>query len=316
MDIVRPTDADVNLANTTGALENAVPQASPQVTSLTEVATAVRPDSPRQSFVDKTITNGNCTVYCFPKIDLSLSEASTVASEEHLLKGSEDQHHQSVESRHTPLSQNVMEVPAQDMGLAVPVIGDEDKADISTEPLQTNTEHMLSHHGDNLKSTTLEPASSEQAHEGGSAMLPANSEAADKNGDDAMQVDDVEEQLVREQVTPKADDMELDSVTSFQEQVVKGIQKLHARLSQCASLIPYPGQDVESMISQDQDDITFHPEENGNDKTGMLAAGQGESPNQIDEPTVESPAVDVPEAPKSDLFAMHRKFLARFEGYI
>ncbi|KAF8350894.1 hypothetical protein F5887DRAFT_322431 [Amanita rubescens] len=101
--------------------------------------------------------------------------------------------------------------------------------------------------------------------------------------------------------------MESDNATSFQEQVVKGIQRLHARLSQCASLLPHPGQDIESKISQHQDDITFHPGENVSDETGMLAAGplgQGESPIQIDEPTshkVGSPEVDLPEAPKSDL---------------
>jgi len=130
-----------------------------------------------------------------------------------------------------------------------------------------------------------------------------------------MQVDDAEEQLVREQVTVEADDTELDSTTSFQEQVVNGIQRLHARLSQCASLIPHPGQDIESMITQDQDDTTFHPGESVSDKTGFLAAGplgQGESPIQNDEPTahkVESPEVDVSEAPKSalnGLFAMHQ----------
>jgi len=326
VDTVRPTDADVNSTNTTGASENAVPHASPQVTSVpTEDATAaIRPDSPKQSFVDKTIANGNYSVNCISNIDLFLSEASTVASEEHLLKGSEDQHHQSVESRQTSPSQNVTGAPAQDMESAVLVISDGDKADISTEPLQINTEHTLSHHEDNPESARSELASSEQAHKDGSAMPPANSEAGEKNGDDAMQVDNVEEQLVREQVTPKADDMEL-GATSFQEQVVKGIQRLHARLSQCASLIPHPGPDIESKISQDQDDITFHPGENVSNKTGMLAAdplGQGESPIQIDEPTsqkVGSPEVDVPEVPKSDLnglFATHRKFLARFEGHV
>lgn len=342
---MRPTDADVNLANTTGASENAVPHTSPQMTSvLTKDATAVRPDSPRQSFVDKTIANGNCTVNCFSKIDPFLSETSTVASEEHLLKGSEDQHHQSMESRHTTLSQNVTGVPTQDMGSAMPVISDGDKADISTEPLQINTEHTLSHHEDNLEFTKSELASSEQAHEDESAM-PVNSKAAEKSGDDAMQVDsaeeqlvreqvdgveerlvqeqvdNVEEQLVQEQVTPKADDMESDDATSFQEQVVKGIQRLHTQLSQ---LIPHD-QDIESKISQDQDDITFHPGENASDKTSMLAAGplgQGESPIQIDEPTshkVGSPEIDVPEAPKSDLnglSAVHRKLLARFEVHI
>ncbi|KAF8350893.1 hypothetical protein F5887DRAFT_322358 [Amanita rubescens] len=189
VDAVRPTGADVNLANTTGASENAVPHTSPQVTSvLTEDATAVRPDSPRQSFVDKTIAN----------------EASTIASEEHLMKGSEDQH-QSVESRHTTLSQNVTGVPTQDMGSAMSVISDGDKADISTEPLQINTEHTLSHHGDNLEFTTSELASSEQAHEDESAM-PANSEAVEESGDDAMQVDSVEEQLFESKQTMSKND--------------------------------------------------------------------------------------------------------------
>lgn len=298
-------------ANVCSPSENAGPDTSSQVTlGPTKEASVVSPTA-RQSF---TVKNGNYTVIWFSNFDLSLLE---VISEKHpVQKSSEEQHKQFIESRDKSVSRDLSVVAAQHTESAVITSGV--KAHISAEPLEINPKHKPSHDGGLPKSTQPGLPSPERAGEGGSAILPTNNETAAKNEDDSMQIDEVDEQSVREQVVPVADDMELDSEISFQDQVVKGLQRLHARLSQCVSLMPHSDQDIGSMVSEDQGVITFEPVENVSDKTGMPSPGPSE---QVESPILaestckkaELPEVDVREAPESGLSAIHRKYPALFK---
>lgn len=215
---------------------------------------------------------------------------------------SEDRHDRFIESRDISVSRDLSGVAAQRTESAVISVGS--KTDISAEPFEIKAEHT-SHDGGFPKTAQLGLPPSEQADESKSAIPPTNNETAERN-DDAMQVDEADEQSVRDQVVPEADDMDLDSETSFQEQVVKGLQRLHARLSQCASLMPHSDQDVASMVSEDQGVITCEAVESVSDKTGIPFPGPSERVESLihTESTcqmVESLEVDVREALKSGL---------------
>jgi hypothetical protein len=236
----------------------------------------------------------------FSSLDLSLLEVISTK-------------HPVIQSRDISVSRDLSGIAAQRTESAVISFGS--KTDISAGPLEIKAEHTPSHDGGFPKSTQPSLPSSEQADEGKSAIPPTNNETAERNEDDAMQVDEADEQSVRDQVVPEADDMELDSETSFQEQVIKGLQRLHARLSQCASLMPHSDQDITSMVLEDQGAITFEAAENVSDKAGMPSPGPSEQVESIihTESTcqkVESPEADIREALKSGLnglSAMYRE---------
>ena len=306
----RPTDVDAHSANNFRPSENAGPDASQVSSEPTKEASVVGPNEPRQSLVDKIVINGNYTMNWFSSFDLSLLE---VISEKYPVEKSEEQHDQSMESRDISVSRDLSGVAAQRTESAVISFGS--KTGISVESLEIKAEHAPSHEGALPKSSQPGLPSFEQADEGKNAIPPTNNKTAERNENDAMQVDEADEQLVRDQVVPEADDVALDSETSFQEQVVKGLQRLHARLSQCASLMPRSDQDIASMASEDRGVITFEAVENVSDESGIPSPGPSEQADSIihtesARQKVESPEVDVREALESGLnglSAMHRE---------
>lgn len=241
--------------------------------------------------MDKTVISGNYTMNWCSSLELSLLE---VISEKHPV----------VQSRNISVSQDLSGVAAQHTESSVISFGS--KMDIFAEPLEIKAQHPPSHDGGFPKSTQPSLPPSEQVDEGKNSIPLTNNETAKRNEDDAVQVDEADEQLVRDQVVPEADDMELDSETSFQEQVIKGLQRLHARLSQCASLMPHSDQDIAPMVLEDQGAITFEAVENVSDKTGLPSPGPSEEVESIihTESTcqkVESLEADIREALKSGL---------------
>ena len=288
----RPTDAAAHPASNFRPSEHAGPDASSQVPpEPTKEAIVLGPNESRQSFVDKTVISGNYTVNWCSSLELSLLE---VISEKHPV----------VQSRNISVSQDLSGVAAQRTESSVISFGS--KMDIFAEPLEIKAQHPPSHDGGFPKSTQPSLPPSEQVDEGKNSIPLTNNETAKRNEDDAMQVDEADEQLVRDQVVPEADDMELDSETSFQEQVIKGLQRLHARLSQCASLMPHSDQDIAPMVLEDQGAITFEAVENVSDKTGLPSPGPSEEVESIihTESTcqkVESLEADIREALKSGL---------------